>query len=94
MRGKAAFVVGGLVGYVLGTRAGREQFERIRVQARKVWEDPRVQDTVADVGQRAQGLVAEVAPELKDRVTDAVRSASGAVRSKVDPAGPNDSSQL
>lgn len=94
MRGKAAFVVGGLVGYVLGTRAGREKFDKIRLQARRVWEDPRVQDTVADVSQRAQGLVADVAPELKDRVAGAVRTTSSTVRSKVDGAGPNDSSQL
>ena len=49
MRAKAAFLVGGAVGYVLGTRAGREQFERIRGQAQRLWEDPRVQGTVNDV---------------------------------------------
>ncbi len=73
MRGKTAFVVGGLIGYVLGTRAGREQFERIAGQARRVWEDPRVQEKVADASQRATSFVQDVAPDLKDKVTDAVR---------------------
>ncbi|MCB2175633.1 MAG: YtxH domain-containing protein [Actinomycetales bacterium] len=73
MRGKTAFLVGGLIGYVMGTRAGREQFEKIAGQARRVWEDPRVQEKVNDASQRATSFVQDVAPDLKDKVTDAVR---------------------
>lgn len=82
MRAKAAFLVGGAVGYVLGTRAGREQFERIRGQAQRLWEDPRVQGTVNDVEQRATALVKEKAPELKDKVSEVVKSATDTVRSR------------
>ncbi|NTW39283.1 MAG: YtxH domain-containing protein [Cellulomonadaceae bacterium] len=88
MRTKAAFLIGGAVGYVLGTRAGREQFEKIRTQARTAWQDPRVQDAVSDVEQRAAGFVKEKAPELKDLVTGAVRSATDAVRARTDFEGP------
>ncbi|WP_024287957.1 YtxH domain-containing protein [Cellulomonas sp. KRMCY2] len=84
MRAKAAFVIGGAVGYVLGTRAGREQFEKIRLQAKRVWEDPRVQETVSDVEQRAEEFIREVAPDLKDKVAGAVRSATDAVRPSKD----------
>lgn len=80
MRGKAAFLIGGAVGYVLGTRAGREQFEKIRSSAKSLWEDPRVQDTVSDVEQRATDFVKDKAPDLKDKVTGAVKSATDAVR--------------
>ncbi len=82
MRTKAAFLIGGAVGYVLGTRAGREQFEKIREQAQRLWEDPRVQSTVNDVEQKAATLVKDMAPEIKDKVTDAVRSATETVRSR------------
>lgn len=37
MRGKAGLVVGLAVGYVLGSRAGRQRYEQIKSQALKVW---------------------------------------------------------
>lgn len=84
MKVKAAFLVGGAVGYVLGTRAGREQFDKIRASAQNVWESPKVQDTVSE----ATGFVKEKAPDLKDKVTGAVRQATEAVRGKGDDDFP------
>ena len=51
MKGKILFVVGLGVGYVLGTRAGRERYEQISRAAEGVWNTPAVQqgvDTVKD----------------------------------------------
>lgn len=73
MRIKAAFLIGGAVGYVLGTRAGREQFEKLRSGAQTVWQDPRVQSTVSE----ASTFVKEKAPDLKDKVGGAVKSVTG-----------------
>jgi hypothetical protein len=46
MRGKAGLVIGIAVGYVLGTRAGRERYEQIKAQALKLWELEPVQNQV------------------------------------------------
>lgn len=49
MRGKAGLVVGLAVGYVLGTRAGRERYEQIKTQWLKVWNLDPVQEQVGKV---------------------------------------------
>ena len=77
MRIKAAFLVGGAVGYVLGTRAGREQFDKIQSSAKGLWQDPRVQETVSGVTDRATGFLDEKAPDIKGKLTGAVQSATG-----------------
>lgn len=43
MRGKLGLVIGLGVGYVLGTRAGRERYEQIKDKAQEVWDLPIVQ---------------------------------------------------
>ena len=53
MRGKLMFITGLAAGFVLGSRAGREKYEEIRDNAKKVWESPTVQEA-AGVAQ-AQG---------------------------------------
>ncbi|GAB3632968.1 hypothetical protein GCM10027421_23210 [Microbacterium shaanxiense] len=46
MKGKIGLVVGLGVGYVLGTRAGRERYEQIKTQWLKVWHLDPVQEQV------------------------------------------------
>lgn len=56
MRGKLMFITGVGVGYVLGTRAGREKFDQIVAQARKVWESPTVQEAAGVAQAQANRL--------------------------------------
>lgn len=62
MKGKILFVTGGLVGYVLGARAGRKRYEQIRSAASKVWEKPAIQNQV----HQAQDFAADKAAEVPD----------------------------
>jgi hypothetical protein len=73
MKGKILFVVGLGVGYVLGTRAGRERYEQISRAAKSVWTAPAVQEGVGAVKEFAASRVGD----LSDRVLDGVKSFIG-----------------
>jgi oxygen-dependent protoporphyrinogen oxidase len=83
MRGKILFVFGLALGYVLGTRAGRERYEQIRAGAEKVWQDPRVQKQVSTV----EGFVKDRAPDLAEKATNAVKKVASTVRKTQNPEG-------
>lgn len=67
MKGKVAFVLGAAVGYVLGTRAGRERYAQIKRGAKAVWGTPPVQRGVTALRGVAQTQV--------DRAKDAALQA-------------------
>jgi hypothetical protein len=76
MRGRILFVFGVALGYLLGTRAGRERYEQIRASALKVWRDPRVQEQVAAV----EGFVKDKAPDVAEKATAAAKKVSATIR--------------
>jgi SLT domain-containing protein len=88
VKGKITLLVGGAVGYVLGTRAGRERYDEIVSQARGLWENPKVQEQA----HKATDLAKEKAPEVQKKVADAASSASSAAKSKVSSDSSSDSS--
>jgi len=65
MKGKILLVVGLGIGYVLGTRAGRERYEEIRAAASKLWNDPRIQSSV----DQASDFVSDGAKKVVSQVT-------------------------
>ena len=59
MRGKLMFITGLAAGFVLGSRAGREKYEEIRANAKKVWEHPTVQEAAGVAQAQANKLYTE-----------------------------------
>jgi hypothetical protein len=57
MRYKASFVIGVALGFVLGTRAGRERYDQMARAARAFMENPRVRQASGAVGQRGGELI-------------------------------------
>src|SRR5699024_862731 len=71
---KRLILLAGLgVGYILGSRTGRQSYERLKAQAQDLWTDPRVQDTVEKANQSLR--------ERYPPVADAMHTAAGAVQS-------------
>ena len=89
MKGKIGLVVGLGVGYVIGTRAGRERYEQIKTQWLKVWNLDPVQAQVSKVKDFAKTSAMALPNALWDgavKVTKAATSSRGTAGQKLDAA--------
>jgi len=91
--GKLSFFVGAGIGYVLGARAGRQQFEKIRSAGQHVWENPRVQSSVHRVEEKVSQVAKDQAAAVTDKVAETVKSriggsSSGSASSNGSPMRP------
>ncbi|GAB3497024.1 hypothetical protein [Nocardiopsis coralliicola] len=68
MRYRITFAAGLAVGYVLGTRAGRERYEQIARTARKVVSSPAVQNAAGTVGGQVAGAGRAVYHKVEERL--------------------------
>ena len=68
MRKRLIFLAGVGVGYILGTRAGRERFDQIATQARRLWQSPSVQEAAGLVQAQANKLYDDGKHALSDQV--------------------------
>lgn len=88
MRGKAGLVVGLAIGYVLGTRAGRERYEQIKTQWLKVWNLDPVQTQVGKVKDFAKSQAMALPSTLWDSAVKVAQAAGakGTPGQKLDAA--------
>ncbi len=75
MKGKILFLAGLGVGYVLGTRAGRERYEQLKRAASNFWNTPAVQKQVDTV----QDFVKDKAPDVVEFVADGAKKVAAQV---------------
>lgn len=88
MRGKAGLVIGLAIGYVLGTRAGRERYEQIKTQWLKVWNLDPVQEQVGKVKDFAKSQAMALPSTLWDSAVKVAQAAGskGTPGQKLDAA--------
>ncbi|MFP3966593.1 YtxH domain-containing protein [Actinomadura fulvescens] len=75
MKYRAAFAAGLVVGYVFGTRAGRERYEELKRTSRRLAENPTVQETAGVLrskGEELAGAAKVKGGEIADKAGQAV----------------------
>jgi hypothetical protein len=70
MRGKLMFLAGLGAGFVLGTRAGREKYEELVQAARKVRENPTVQEAAGVVQEQANKIMSGGKEKMTGKLTN------------------------
>lgn len=83
---KFGIVVGLAVGYVLGARAGREQYERICAGASRLREVPIVAAPLDKAGEKISEIVRDQGERVTDKVADAVKERLFGMKPEAEPA--------
>ncbi|WP_037889140.1 YtxH domain-containing protein [Streptomyces viridochromogenes] len=72
MRYRLTFAVGLAVGYVLGTRAGRERYEQLKKTAQEISHNPAVRNTAESAAQQGRHFAGKAYHTVSDKVGDRV----------------------
>ncbi|MER5930718.1 YtxH domain-containing protein [Streptomyces sp. NPDC002054] len=70
MRYKVTFAVGLALGYVLGTRAGRERYEQMKKSARELAQNPAVRNAAEQAGQTSRQYAGKAFATVSEKVGD------------------------
>ncbi|MFE5794737.1 YtxH domain-containing protein [Streptomyces sp. NPDC056503] len=70
MRYKLTFVAGLALGYVIGTRAGRERYERMKQATKDLARNPAVRNAAESAAQTGRQYAGKAAHVVGDRVGD------------------------
>jgi len=81
--GKAMFIAGVAVGFVLGARSGRETYDKMVAQAQQVWEHPKVQQGRSTVQAKTADLSKQAAAKAPDYAKGAMSSVQNMASTQV-----------
>ncbi|MET9440291.1 YtxH domain-containing protein [Streptomyces sp. NPDC006610] len=70
MRYRLTFAVGLALGYVLGTRAGRERYEQLKKSARQISQNPAVRNTAETAAHQGREFAGKAYHVVSDRMGD------------------------
>ena len=73
---KLLFLAGAALGYVFGTKAGRQRYEQMRTKAREMMDQPRVREATDALHTRANRLYDQGVQKLKEEPATSPRPTS------------------
>jgi hypothetical protein len=80
---KGTFITGVAVGFVLGSRAGRDTYDKMVAYAQQVWEHPKVQQATSTVQAKTADLSKQAAAKAPDYAKGAMSSVQSTVSTQV-----------
>ena len=93
MKGKLLFIVGTATGFVLGSKAGRQAYDRIAAKASAMWGDPGTQKVIS----QAEGIARDAATVAQTKVSGLLDQAEESIKKeerKAEPAADAPSQDL
>jgi hypothetical protein len=82
---KLLLLVGVVIGFVLGSRQGREPYERLEAQLRQLAGRPEIKDAVAAVSDKATDLTDSASGAVIKKMTGAAKGPTGSIdQSEID----------
>jgi hypothetical protein len=83
MRYRIVFITGLAIGFVLGAKAGRERYEQLQALARKVKDNPAVQQAAGALQAQAAGYAKSAGGKLADGAVAAKTKVGGALQERI-----------
>ncbi|MFJ6629919.1 YtxH domain-containing protein [Streptomyces sp. NPDC091376] len=94
MRYRLTFIAGLALGYVLGTRAGRERYEQLKKSAREFTQNPAVRNAAESAAQTSREVAGKayhvVSDTIGDRMPEAVADRVRSLRERGQGGGEDD----
>ncbi len=76
MKARMMFMAGAAIGYVLGTKAGRERYEQIKRLSQQVSENPNVQEAAGRIRAKGEEFAGK-AGQMRERIPQQVAGRRG-----------------
>ena len=90
MKGKFLFLAGTATGFVLGSKAGRQAYDRLSAKAHRLWGDPTTLKVISQaetIARDAASVAQTKVSDLLDRTEASVKNEESRTSSKEDDGG-------
>ncbi|MDJ0350020.1 hypothetical protein [Cryobacterium sp. PH29-G1] len=84
MKGKLLFLAGTATGFVLGSKAGRQAYDRLTAKAHELWGDPATQKVIS----QAESIARDAASVAQTKVSDLLDRTEASVKKEEQRTNP------